>query len=127
MDEIFSGFNKWMSGNKNLTLHERIFIIIRLPRAIMCLLVGASLAVGGVLMQALFRNQIVEPGLVGTSSGAAFGAALYIVMGAMFVLDLGQFGLPLAACVGAIISTTIVFVLASSNQNGKSPIVSLLL
>lgn len=127
MDEIFSGFSKWISGNKNMTLHERIFVIIRFPRAIMCLLVGASLAVGGVLMQALFRNPIVEPGLVGTSSGAAFGAALYIVLGTTTGLDLGQFGLPLTACIGAIISTAIVFLLASSNQNGKSSIVSLLL
>ena len=47
----------------------------------LCVFVGASLGVGGTLMQALFRNPIVEPGLVGTSSGAAFGASLYFALG----------------------------------------------
>src|ERR1700677_3170734 len=65
-----------LTGRTDLSLDERIFIELRVPRAILCLLVGACLGVGGTLMQALFRNPIVEPGLVGTSSGAAFGAAL---------------------------------------------------
>ena len=47
-------------------------------------------------MQALFRNPIVEPGLVGTSSGAAFGAALFYVFGALLKLNLGGWTLPLA-------------------------------
>lgn len=61
--------------------------------------VGAALAVGGVLMQALFRNPIVEPCLVGTLSGAAFGAALYFALGATFSFNLGEWTLPVAACI----------------------------
>jgi len=53
-------------GKSEPTLDQRIFLELRLPRAILCLFVGASLGVGGTLMQALFRNPIVEPGLVGT-------------------------------------------------------------
>ena len=48
-------------GQPAPTLDQRIFLELRLPRAILCLLVGASLGVGGTLMQALFRNPIVEP------------------------------------------------------------------
>ena len=127
LNEIFSGFNKWLSNTSNLSLNERIFMEIRLPRAILCVLVGATLAVGGVLMQALFRNPIVEPGLVGTSSGAAFGAALYFVLGATFKFNVGEWTLPLAACFGAILSTVLVFLFSNSKQSGKSSIVILLL
>ena len=78
--EIFSALKKWITAEGGYTLNERILLDIRLPRAILTLLVGASLAVGGVLMQGLFLNPIVEPGLIGTSSGAAFGASLYFVL-----------------------------------------------
>src|SRR5215471_13162938 len=89
-DDMASALRKGWSGAEALNLTERIFLEIRLPRAIACLFVGASLAVGGVLMQALFRNPIVEPGLVGTSSGAAFGASLYFVLGAVLKFHAGQ-------------------------------------
>jgi iron complex transport system permease protein len=126
MSEIFSALNHF-SNIDNASLNERIFLEIRLPRAILCMFVGASLAVGGTLMQALFRNPIVEPGLVGTSSGAAFGAALYFVLGATFNFNAGEWTLPLAACAGAIVSTLMVFMLSQSKQTGKSSITRLLL
>src|SRR5262252_3729132 len=81
-------------------LTQRIFLQIRLPRAILTLLVGGSLGLGGVLLQGLFRNPIVEPGLVGTSSGAAFGAALYFVLGSALHLHTGEWTLPIAAAAG---------------------------
>jgi iron complex transport system permease protein len=127
LSEIFSAFQKYFSAPDSLTLNERIFMDIRLPRAILSLFVGASLAVGGVLMQALFRNPIVEPGLVGTSSGAAFGAALYLVLGATFKFDFGEWTLPFSACIGAMGSTVLVFFLSQSKETGKSSIVALLL
>jgi iron complex transport system permease protein len=114
-------------GSNDLTLDQRIFIQLRVPRAILCLLVGACLGVGGTLMQALFRNPIVEPGLVGTSSGAAFGAALFYVFGALLKLNLGGWTLPLAACAGGVVSTYIVFALAHTKHEGRSSILRLLL
>lgn len=125
--EISSALNKFAHSSPNLNLNERIFMDIRLPRALLCLFVGASLAVGGALMQALFRNPIVEPGLIGTSSGAAFGAALYFVLGATFGFDAGEWTLPLAACAGAVLSTFLVIVLSQSQENGQSSVVVLLL
>ena len=127
LDEIISSVQKHFNAPDAMTLNERIFMGIRLPRAFLCLFVGAGLAAGGTLMQALFRNPIVEPGLVGTSSGAAFGASLYFVLGATFKFNTGEWTLPLAACAGAILSTTMVFLLSKSKQTGKSSIVSLLL
>ncbi|HEY6358882.1 MAG TPA: iron ABC transporter permease [Vicinamibacterales bacterium] len=109
------------------TLDGRIFTELRLPRAVLCLFVGASLSVGGTLMQALFRNPIVEPGLVGTSSGAAFGAGIYFVMGTVLHIDPSPWALPVSACIGGVVSTYLVFALAGSRQDGRSSIVMLLL
>jgi iron complex transport system permease protein len=125
--EIYSGLSKWFHGQDTMTLNERIFTSIRLPRALLCVIVGASLATGGVLMQALFRNPIVEPGLVGTSSGAAFGAALYFVLGNVLKFNAGEWALPIAACLGGILSTALVFMLSLSSQTGRRSIVALLL
>ncbi len=116
-----------LSGRSDLPLDQRIFIQLRVPRAILCLLVGACLGVGGTLMQALFRNPIVEPGLVGTSSGAAFGAALFYVFGALLKVTLGGWTLPLAACIGGVLSTYLVFALAHTKSEGRSSILRLLL
>jgi len=116
-----------LSGSSGLPLDQRIFIELRVPRAILCLLVGACLGVGGTLMQALFRNPIVEPGLVGTSSGAAFGAALFYVFGALLQVNLGGWTLPLAACAGGVLSTYLVFALAHTKYEGRSSILRLLL
>lgn len=127
LDEMWSALAKWFGGRDDITLNERIFLEIRLPRAILTTFVGASLAIGGALMQALFRNPIVEPGLVGTSSGAAFGAALYFVMGATLKLHLGEWTLPIAACVGGALSTWLVFYLSGAHVVGRSSVVSLLL
>ncbi len=66
----------------NLQQAELIVGQIRLPRTLLGLAVGAVLALSGVAMQALFRNPLADPGLVGVSSGAALGAAVAIVAGA---------------------------------------------
>lgn len=116
-----------LSGSNDLSLDQRIFIQLRVPRAILCLLVGACLGVGGTLMQALFRNPIVEPGLVGTSSGAAFGASLFYVFGALLKINLGAWTLPFAACTGGVLSTYLVFALSHTKSEGRSSILRLLL
>ncbi|HEX8097046.1 MAG TPA: iron ABC transporter permease [Pyrinomonadaceae bacterium] len=116
-----------LPGQPEPTLDQRIFLELRLPRAVLCLLVGASLGVGGTLMQALFRNPIVEPGLVGTSSGAAFGSALFFVLGGVFHLGASLWSLPAAACVGGVVSTYLVFLLARSREDGRASVVMLLL
>ena len=124
---IWRALASLLPGQPAPTLDQRIFLELRLPRAVLCLLVGASLGVGGALMQALFRNPIVEPGLVGTSSGAAFGSALFFVLGGAFNFGASLWSLPLAACLGGILSTYLVFLLARSREDGRASIVMLLL
>ena len=125
--DITHALTSLLSGHPEPTLNQRIFLELRLPRAILCLFVGASLGVGGTLMQALFRNPIVEPGLVGTSSGAAFGSALFFVLGGVLHLSASVWALPIAACIGGVISTYLVFLLAKSREDGRASIVMLLL
>jgi iron complex transport system permease protein len=125
--DIQAALNSLLPGRAEPSLDQRIFLELRLPRAVLCMLVGASLGVGGTLMQALFRNPIVEPGLVGTSSGAAFGSALFFVLGGVINLGASFWSLPVAACLGGILSTYLVFLLARSREDGRSSIVMLLL
>lgn len=98
-------------------LAEGIFFQIRLPRVFLCAFVGAALAVSGTLMQALFRNPIVEPGLVGTSAGAAFGAALVFVLGrripAEYSVLLGSFLMPSGAFGFSFVATILVYKISS--------------
>jgi len=118
----------WMHSG-DATIEERLFLQIRLPRVLLCALTGATLAVSGVLMQALFRNPIVEPGLVGTSSGAALGAAFVFVMGksltGVWADLLGPWLLPVFAFAGGGAATWIVYRL--SNVFGKVNVNTLLL
>lgn len=65
---------------ENSLLHN-VLLDIRIPRVLFSALTGATLAITGVTIQALFRNPLAEPGLIGISSGAALGAVIAIVMG----------------------------------------------
>lgn len=127
VSDLIAAFRSLIPGGPEPSLDQRIFLELRLPRAILALLVGASLGVGGTLMQALFRNPIVEPGLVGTSSGAAFGSALFFVLGGVLSIGTSLWSLPIAACLGGVLSTYLVFMLARSREDGRSSIVMLLL
>jgi iron complex transport system permease protein len=126
-DDIIHSLKNVFNEDNNASMNERIFMQIRLPRVIMGMFVGAALAVGGVLMQALFRNPIVEPGLIGTSSGAAFGSSLYFVLGSQFLLNFGEWTLPLSACLGALLSTGLVLSLSKSKYKGNNSVLNLLL
>ncbi|MBO6639034.1 MAG: iron ABC transporter permease [Roseitalea sp.] len=89
---------------------DRIIIDLRLPRALLALMVGAGLGVVGCLLQTVTRNDLADPFLFGLSSGAAAGAVLVItVTGDVF----GVWTLPLAAFVGGMLASAIVLVLVS--------------
>ena len=128
-DRILLYLQHAISGKAGTGIEEQLFLQIRLPRVLLCAFTGAALAVSGALMQALFRNPIVEPGLVGTSSGAAFGAAFVFVMGKSlsgpWVDAAGPFLLPLFAFAGGGAATALVYRL--SNVFGKVNVNSLLL
>jgi len=105
-------------------LADTLIVQVRLPRVILAALVGASLAGAGALYQALFRNPLADPYILGVSSGAGLGAMV------AFVLTAGatalRFGaVPLAAFAGALLTMLLVVRLASSR--GRLEATSLLL
>lgn len=96
---------------------------IRLPRALACLLVGANLAMVGSAFQALFRNPLAEPYIVGVSSGAAVGGTLAIVLG--FGSMMGGLGTMLAGFGTGL--ATLALVTALAQRGGRLDVESLLL
>ncbi|WP_167143151.1 FecCD family ABC transporter permease [Canibacter zhoujuaniae] len=95
---------------------------IRFPRIAVAALVGAALALAGLLMQAIFGNPLAEPGVVGVSSGAALGAGIAIVFGITFW---GGWTTALMAFAGGLIATLTVYFL--SRGGGKTEVVTLVL
>ncbi|MER6527363.1 iron ABC transporter permease [Streptomyces sp. NPDC001508] len=87
---------------------------IRLPRVLVGLFVGSALGVAGAVMQALFRNPLAEPGVLGVSSGAAVAAVTAIASGATAV---GAWVLPLAAFLGALGALALVYGVASVRRD----------
>ena len=96
----------WQGGDGPIAMVMRQ---IRLPRAILALMIGASLGLSGAAMQGYLRNPLAEPGLIGVSGSAALGAVLAIQTGLAATYTLG---LPLAALAGALGGVVLVMALA---------------
>ena len=88
-------------------LRDGIVWELRLPRVLTAAAVGAGLAIAGAVMQAITRNPLADPYLLGLSSGASLGAVAVLLLGAAVLL-------PLAAFVGAMIALGVTLLLASS-------------
>ncbi|MFJ4223891.1 FecCD family ABC transporter permease [Microbacterium sp. NPDC089695] len=95
---------------------------LRLPRLVLGLLVGAALAVSGVLMQAIFGNPLADAGVVGVSSGAALGAAASITLG---LASFGMWTTPAFAFLGGLAAVLAVYFI--SRSGGRTEVVTLLL
>ena len=83
---------------------------IRLPRIVLALLVGASLATSGVIFQALLRNPLADPYILGVSGGAALGAVLMLTLGASFGFGYGA--VPPAAFGGCLLTIGLLYLVA---------------
>lgn len=109
--------------NPIFTERERLVISdVRLPRVLIGVLVGGALGSAGALMQGLFRNPLVEPGYIGVSSGAAFGAVCALFFGWTAV---SKWLLPAAAFIGALLAVLVVLLVWKASR--KSGIATLLL
>jgi iron complex transport system permease protein len=94
------------------TVHETVLWSIRLPRLVMTTLIGVALGLSGAALQGLFRNPLVEPGLIGVSSGSALAVVAVIVFGASLGLERTSFGMsvlmPFFAFGGGLLATFLV-------------------
>lgn len=107
---------------------EVIVTVLRLPRIVMAIVVGAALAAAGAALQGVVRNPLADPALVGVSNGAALAAVAYLVLGqplADAMPALAPWLLPAAAFVGASVSTALAVGLA--RRHGRISAASLVL
>lgn len=102
-----------------------ILLQVRLPRMLLGFLVGCSLATVGVALQALLRNPLADPYVLGVSSGAALGAAVGVLLGAGTTLFLAETALPVCGFAGGLLALVIVYRIAAGSE--ALPIHSLLL
>lgn len=103
--------------------HRRILLEIRLPRACLGLLVGGGLALAGSVFQALLRNPLAEPYILGISGGSAAGAVLALSLG---WVSISSGLLPAAAFAGALLAVLLVFKVAAAADRGMDVRVLLL-
>jgi iron complex transport system permease protein len=101
-----------------------VVLSLRLPRLLLAALAGASLAVAGVAFQALTRNPLADPAILGVAGGAALGAVVGQIVG-LEGTWLATVGLSAAAFAGALVAASAVYLIASSG--GRLPIQTLLL
>jgi len=103
--------------------HFQIVWMIRLPRVLMAMLVGAGLALVGVVMQAVVRNPLADPYMLGVSSGASVGAVSVLAWGVFAAA--GLYAIAAGAFIGALAATVLVYLLAQ--QGGRIPPARLIL
>lgn len=108
---------------------EGVMNIVRIPRVLLGLLVGAALGISGTAIQGIFRNPLAEPGLIGISAGASLMAVIIIVLEISLLTALsnllGYYLLAFGAFAGAGIAALIVYQI--SRTDGKSNVATMLL
>nr|WP_122073186.1 iron ABC transporter permease [Pseudophaeobacter sp. EL27] len=119
-----------LAAGRDLSTMDRVVLLdIRLPRLCMGILVGASLAVSGAVMQGLFRNPLADPGIVGVSAGAGLAAICAIVLGSLLPSAIQQFLgtalVPIAAFLGGWGSTILLY--RVSTRGGQTSVATMLL
>ncbi|MFM2060622.1 MAG: hypothetical protein RLZZ507_292 [Cyanobacteriota bacterium] len=113
IDQILTSFVSFDGSYQHLVIQT-----VRLPRSLIAILVGASLAVSGALMQGLTRNPLADPGILGIESGAALSVvATIFVFGTSSVTTL-----TIAAFLGAGITAILVYFLGSLGKGGATPL-----
>ncbi|MDA7965258.1 iron ABC transporter permease [Ruegeria sp.] len=117
------------AGRAMSDLNRVVLLDIRLPRLVMGILVGAALAVSGVVMQGLFRNPLADPGIVGVSAGASLGAISAIILGSylpIFIQEwVGNGLIAISAFLGGWASVLILY--RVSTRRGQTSVATMLL
>lgn len=113
VEEVIRSFTHFDGSNNHLIVRE-----LRLPRTLVGLVVGASLAVAGAMMQAITRNPLADPGLLGVNAGAACAVVFGIYLFGFNSLSAYVW----FAFLGAAVASVVVFVIGSIGRGGATPI-----
>lgn len=117
----------WAGLPAEPALRDEVLYALRLPRLLVAALCGAVLAAGGAALQSLLRNPLAEPALLGVSAGGACAAAIALALFPALGIGVSAlaFGLPLVAFAGAVLSVSLVLVVAT--RDGRMAVAELLL
>ena len=117
-------FASIFNGEVSKDTWQSIVVDYRVPKAITAILVGSGLSISGLLMQTLFRNPLAGPFVLGISSGASLGVALLILgsslIGGISGLAFSNFGMAIAASLGAFLVLSAVLIAANKVRNTMS-------
>ncbi|MFG6113863.1 FecCD family ABC transporter permease [Halobacillus sp. MO56] len=113
LNEAYQAFFHFEQTNKHIIIKD-----VRLPRALIASVVGASLAVAGVLMQALTRNPLASPGIFGINAGAS----LFVVLAVSYFQTISLQGMTWVSFAGAAVAAVTVYVIGSVGQQGLTPV-----
>ena len=115
LDQIISALMSMIDVNAKASMTDTIIADIRLPRLIYSVLTGIGLSLVGLLMQAVTRNALADPYVLGVSSGASTGAVFAIIMGGLPFL--GQYNTPIFAALGAALSIILVLLCVGKSNS----------
>ena len=115
LDQIISALMSMIDANTTASMTDTIITDIRLPRLIYSVLTGIGLSLVGLLMQAVTRNALADPYVLGVSSGASTGAVFAIIMGGLPFL--GQYNTPIFAALGAALSIILVLLCVGKSNS----------
>ena len=96
-----------LANNNESDVIKRVFFDIRLPRVLLAIVVGGGLSISGAVFQAMLRNPLAEPYILGVSSGASVGTLIAMMLG----FNIWFIGTPVFAFIGSIIVVTLVYYL----------------
>jgi iron complex transport system permease protein len=116
--QILAGQVLPLPGGADAT-EESVVLLVRLPRVLLALLVGGGLSIGGAALQAIFRNPLVSPEIIGVSAGASFGGALALFLGLGSLLLVG------GAFAFGLVALVLLFLITSGR--GGTPLLMIVL
>jgi len=117
LDEIGEGLSMWVRGRTAESIGA-IAVQERIPRTVLAMMAGAALALSGAIMQAITRNPIADPGILGVNTGAA----LFVVCGIAFLGASSTFAYLGLALAGGTLAAGFVYVVGSVGAGGATPI-----
>lgn len=117
VDQVVEGITTWFRGETPTDIGA-IAVQSRIPRTVVALLAGSALALSGALMQAITRNPLADPGILGVNTGAA----LAVVIGIAFFGLSSAAGYLVLALIGAFVTAFFVYFVGSVGPGGTTPI-----
>ena len=119
---LFFGF-LLVYGESGLNLNSQLILELRLPKVIVCLLAGGTLAISGLIMQIFFQNPLAGPDILGVSSGASLFVAFWMMAATRLSPVVTNWGMSLMSFLGALSVLVLLLFFLTKNMSKVSLII----